>query len=126
MYYGDEHTTNITLLLIHLFPSIQLSPLYTNNDKQCIVIPMKDGVLSFANDLDKERPFKYGYKAEPTKKATHKEDEPYPSIQLQELRRGVEQKRMSQAVVPLPHENRMYHIKKQGKRTRKKSRRFRG
>ena len=126
MYYGDEHTTNITLLLIHLFPSIQLSPLYTNNDKQCITIPMKDGILSFSNNLDKERPFKYGYIDEPTKKATHKEDEAYPSHHLQELRRVVEQKRMSQLEVPLPHENRMYHSKKQGKRTRKKSRRFHG
>jgi hypothetical protein len=85
---------------------------------------MTDGILSFAMNVDKERPFKYGYKDEPTKKATHKEDEPYPSHQLQELRRVVDQKRMSQLDVPLPHENRMYHSKKQGKRTRKKSRRL--
>lgn len=127
MYYGNDHTNNIVDLLIHLFPTIKLSPLYTNNDKQCLTIPMQDGMLSFTQDVDINKPFKYGFTYAPMVKASPKDDEPYPSQRLEELRRVVDQKRVSSPYVPLLDENRMYHLPKEmGKRSRRrhKSRKY--
>jgi len=86
MYCGKTHSTHIVHLLSQLFPDIELSPLYENDDKQCISIPMYDGALLFTPDVYQDKPVKHV----PVKKAVEKYYNPrYPSRRLVALRKSI-------------------------------------
>jgi hypothetical protein len=83
MYVGDLHTENMVSMLDSLSQlnslfHIRMSPLYTNNERQCIAIPMHNGILSFDTISHNDKPFIIT----PVKQAIQKEDESYPSREL--------------------------------------------